>query len=64
MAFISMEEAHPKQEGVYRVMVESIDEPAYESKAEWTEEDGFQLIKGKMKNEGYIVSWWTNDNVR
>lgn len=64
MAFVNLTEAQPKEEGVYRVMVESFDEPAYESTAVWTNREGFQLIKGEMTNDGLIVSWWVVENIR
>lgn len=64
MAFINLEEAQPKEDGVYRVMVESVDDPQYESIAKWTNGEGFQLVDEKMDKEGYIVSWWVEENVR
>jgi hypothetical protein len=64
MAFVNIEEAHPKKAGIYRVMIESVDDPPYESKAKWTNGKGFQLVEEKMDKMGYIVSWWVEDNVR
>ena len=64
MAFIDLTEGFPKENGVFRVMVNSVHEKAYESMAVWRADEGFELIDGKLEDDSYIVSWWVNDNIR
>lgn len=58
MAFINVDEAKPKKDGIYRVMVDSIDDPPYESKAKWTNGKGFHFVDEKSDRAVHIVSWW------
>ncbi len=64
MAFIKLTEALPKETGIYRVMVESVDKKAHEAKATWSMEEGFHLIDKSLEEDAHIVSWWTEDNIR
>ena len=61
MAFVNIEEAQPEKDGIYRVMVESIDDPQFETKAKWTNGKGFQPVDGKLDTMGHIISWWVEE---
>lgn len=64
MAFINLTEAFPKEDGIYRVIVESVNKNGHEAKATWSREEGFHLIGMELEDNAYIASWWTNDNLR
>lgn len=64
MTFIDLTEAFPEEDGIFRVMVDSVHEKSYESMAVWRAEKGFELIDGKLEDDSYIFSWWVNDNIR
>lgn len=46
MAFINLTEAFPKKDGVYRVMVESVDKKGHEAKAKWRADEGVPADRG------------------
>lgn len=64
MAFINLDEAHPKQGGLYKVVVDTADSSSYETEAEWVMGEGFVPTDGTLRDDSRIVSWWSKDNVR
>lgn len=64
MAFIDLTEAFPKKDGIYKVMVNSVNKKGYEAKAKWIKEKGFQLMEGTLDDDSFITRWWSEDNIR
>lgn len=64
MAFINLSEAAPQEEGVYRVIVDSMDDKGYETRAKWSKEEGFQLIDGQLEDDAFIDFWWLEDSIQ
>lgn len=56
--FVNIEEAYPKKDGLYKVMVNSMDEKPREAMAKWTKDEGFQLQDSELTNDEYFASWW------
>lgn len=56
--FVNLEEAFPKKDGLYKVMVNSIEESPREAKAKWTNDDGFKLQDSELGSDEFIASWW------
>ena len=64
MAFIDLTEAFPKEDGVFRVMVDSVNKKGFETMAKWSREKGFELLESKLEDDAYISSWWMDDNIK